>query len=84
MRSDGKRLPDKIVAPSLIVNGTKDPTYPKKVTEELAQGIPGAKLVLVEEDHLFTRQNPGLLVEPALKLLAKVRMVYILLNRPLR
>jgi len=36
MRSDGKRLPDKIVAPSLIVNGTKDPTYPKKVTEELA------------------------------------------------
>jgi pimeloyl-ACP methyl ester carboxylesterase len=72
LRFNGKKLLDKIVAPTLIVNGTKDPIVPMKITEELAQGIPGAKLVLVDGDHLFTLQNPDLLIEPALKFLAKV------------
>lgn len=43
-----------------------------KITRELAGGIPGAKLVLVEGDHLFISQDLNLLLKPALEFLAEV------------
>lgn len=56
----------------LIVNGTKDQIVPMNITRELAQGIQGAKLILVDSDHLFTLQNPDLLIKPALEFLTEV------------
>lgn len=68
---DGRKLLGQIKAPTLIVNGTKDQAVSMKITRELAQGIPDAKLVLVEGDHLFISQNINLLLKPALEFLAE-------------
>ena len=69
---DGRRSLKQIKAPTLIVNGTKDQLNPRKLTEELARGIPGAKLILVDGDHMFSVEKPDLLVKPMLKFLAEV------------
>lgn len=61
---DGRDLLNKINAPTLIVNSTKDDSTPVKFAEELFEGISNSKLVLVEEDHLFIRTKPDLLIEP--------------------
>lgn len=50
---DGRKLLSQVKAPTLIINGTKYQVVSMKITRELAQGIPGAKLVLIEGDHLF-------------------------------
>ncbi len=71
LKFDGRKLLGQIRAPTLIVNGTKDQVVSMKITRELAGGIPGAKLVLVDGDHLFIR-DPNLLTEPALEFLAKI------------
>jgi pimeloyl-ACP methyl ester carboxylesterase len=71
-RFDGRGLLDKIMAPTLIVNGTQDASTPIKYAEELSHGIKGARLVLVEEDHLFLRSKPELLLKPALEFLTEV------------
>lgn len=67
LKFDGRKLLGRIKAPTLIVNGTKDQVVSMKITRELAHGIPGAKLVLVDGDHLFTLQDPDLLVRPILE-----------------
>jgi pimeloyl-ACP methyl ester carboxylesterase len=67
---DGRNLLSRITAPTLIVNGTKDASTPVKFAEELRAGIPGARLILVEEDHMFIRTKPDLLLEPALDFMA--------------
>ncbi|WP_342676689.1 alpha/beta fold hydrolase [Methanofollis sp. UBA420] len=69
---DTRELCGRIAAPTLIVNGTKDGIVPMKITRELADGIPGARLVLVEGDHLFVAKNPDLLITPALAFLGEV------------
>ncbi|WP_048145270.1 alpha/beta fold hydrolase [Methanosphaerula palustris] len=69
---DGSDLLKKITAPTLIVNGTKDPSTPVQCAEELFQGITGAKMILVEEDHMFSRTKPDLLLTPVLEFLAVV------------
>jgi len=71
LKFDGRKLLGQISAPTLIVNGTKDQVVSMKITRELARGIPGAKLVLVEGDHLFIR-DPNLLIKPALEFLAEI------------
>lgn len=68
---DGRKLLGQIT-PTLIVNGTKDQAVSMRITRELAQGIPGAKLVLVEGDHLFISHDLDLLLKPALEFLAEV------------
>lgn len=67
---DGRKLLSQIKAPTLIINGTKDQVVSMKTTRELTQGIPGAKLILVEGDHLFISQDINLLLKPALEFLA--------------
>lgn len=69
---DGRRLLGRIRAPTLIVNGTRDPLVPMRITRELAEGIPGSDLVLVEGDHLFAATDPDLLLVPALSFLGAV------------
>lgn len=59
---DGRKVIGKIQAPTLIVNGSKDPFVPLKITRELAEGIPGAKLVLVDSDHSISWTNPEFLL----------------------
>ena len=58
--------------PTLIVNGIKDSIVPMRITRELAGGIPGARLVLVDGDHLFMIKSPDLLIDPARAFLADV------------
>lgn len=69
---DGRGMLAKIKAPTLIVNGTKDASTHVKYAEELHGGIQGSRLMLVEEDHMFIRAKPDLLLMPALKFLADV------------
>jgi len=64
-RCDTRELLGRITAPTLIVNGTQDGIVPMRITRELADGIPGARLVLVDGDHLFSAKNPDLLITPA-------------------
>jgi len=68
---DTRKLLTQITASTLIVNGTKDGIVPMKITKELADGIVGARLVLVEGDHLFAAKDPDLLIKPALAFLAE-------------
>jgi len=69
---DGRSLLGQIGVPVLIVNGTRDPSTPVGYAEELRAGIPGARLVLVDGDHMFARIAPDLLIRPALAFLAEV------------
>jgi pimeloyl-ACP methyl ester carboxylesterase len=71
-RCDTRALLGRITAPTLIVNGTKDGIVPMRITQELADGIRGAKLVLVDGDHLFAAKDPDLLISPARSFLAEV------------
>ncbi|HEX3001470.1 MAG TPA: alpha/beta fold hydrolase [Methanoregula sp.] len=73
-RCDTRPLLDRIRAPTLIVNGKKDAIVPMKMTSELAGGIPGARLILVDGDHLFMAKDPDLLILPALDFLRDVNI----------
>ena len=70
---DGRSLLSKIRTPTLIVNSTKDDSTPVKFAEELFEGILNVKLILVEENHLFIRTKPELLLEPVLDFLEEIR-----------
>lgn len=67
---DGRKLLGKIHAPTLIVNCTADPSTPVRFAEELRDGIPDARLILLEEDHMVARTNPDLLIQPMLDFLS--------------
>lgn len=71
-RCDTRPLLKTIRVPTLIVNGSKDGIVPMKLTRELTDGIPGARLVLVEGDHLFSAREPDFLIRPAREFLAAV------------
>jgi len=69
---DGRPLLGKIRAPALVVNCTGDPSTPVRYGEELRDGIPGARLIMLDGDHLLARTSPDRLVGPALAFLADV------------
>ncbi|MEN6291347.1 MAG: alpha/beta hydrolase [Methanobacterium sp.] len=69
MEFDGRDLLDQIKAPTLIINATKDLFIPMESTEELAEGIPHAKVILVDGDHLFPMTKLDLLIKPAVAFL---------------
>src|SRR4030042_5122681 len=71
-RCDTRELLGRISSPTLIVNGTKDSIVPMRITRELPEEIPGARLVLVDGDHLFMVKTPDLLIDPARAFLADV------------
>lgn len=71
-RFDSRTVLGRIRAPTLIVNGIRDPFVPVKISRELAHGISGAELILVDGDHLFGTTQRETLIEPALDFLAAV------------
>jgi pimeloyl-ACP methyl ester carboxylesterase len=70
---DGRKQLSQIKASTLIVNGTKDHFVPMGLTEELASGIKGSKLILIEGNHFFAAIEPELLIGPALEFLEEIR-----------
>ena len=72
MRFDGRNLLSQIKAPTLIINATKDQFITMECAEELAAGIPHAKLILVEGDHLFPMTKSRMLINHALEFLKEV------------
>ena len=76
MKFDGRDLIGQIKAPTLIINATKDRFIPIESTEELAEGIPHAKVVLVDGDHLFPMTKSKLLIKPAIVFLEEMDLKY--------
>ena len=69
---DGRKYFGRIKAPTLIINGTRDPFVTVKISNELARGIAGARLILADGDHLIARMHPELLVTPMVEFLADI------------
>jgi len=69
---DGRRLLSRIAAPTLILNLARDQYVPMTYTRELADGISGSQLRLIDRDHLFILNEPELIIEPALRFLTTV------------
>jgi len=62
--SDSRKYRGRVKALTLIINGTRDPFVTVKISNELARGIAGARLILADRDHLIARMHPELLVTP--------------------
>jgi pimeloyl-ACP methyl ester carboxylesterase len=59
-RSDSLPLLSRIACPTLVLCGRQDALIPLALHEEMASGIPGSKLEIVEEcGHLSTMERPG-------------------------
>jgi 3-oxoadipate enol-lactonase len=56
--ADFRPLLGRIVAHTLVIGGTRDPATPPALAEELAAGIPGAKLLMIEAAHLSANEQP--------------------------
>lgn len=69
---DGRPYLGRIAAPALIINMAKDQYVPMKFTRELVEGIRGARLELIDRDHLFLLNEPELVIRPALAFLGEV------------
>lgn len=61
---DGTKYLKDIKSPTLIVNGTHDPSTPVNCAKELVDRIENSKLILVEENHFFIRTKPEILIGP--------------------
>jgi pimeloyl-ACP methyl ester carboxylesterase len=58
-RVDSRPLLGKIACPTLVLAGRDDVIMPLEVLEELARGIPGAKLVIIEDcAHVAMLEQP--------------------------
>ena len=69
---DSRHLLGRIAAPTLIINMAHDQYVPMKFTRELADGIRGSRLELIDRDHLFILKEPELITRPALEFLRRV------------
>lgn len=68
---NGKKMLKQIKAHTMIVNGKQDSSTPIECAQELNAGIINSKLILVDEDHLFIRNKPELLLQPMLDFISK-------------
>ena len=59
---DGRKILGRIQAPTLVINADKDQFVPCKISRELAGGIKGARLILLDGDHLVGRTQSELIV----------------------
>ena len=75
MKFDGRELLSQIKAPTLIINAIKDQFVTMECTEELSKGIPHAKLILIDGDHLFPMTKSELLIGPSIEFLEEVNML---------
>lgn len=74
---DGRALLGRITAPTIIINLAKDQYVPMKFTRELADGIQGSRLELIDRDHLFILNEPELMIRPAIEFLRTCDRPYI-------
>lgn len=59
-RPDGRADLARIACPALVLCGMQDQPTPLDAHEEMAAGIPGARLVVIEDcGHLSTMERPG-------------------------
>jgi pimeloyl-ACP methyl ester carboxylesterase len=59
-RPDGRPDLARIACPTLVLVGRQDVLTPVPLHEEIAAGVPGARLVVIEESgHLTTLERPG-------------------------
>jgi len=47
-----------IAAPTLVIGGLQDPATPPAKAEEIADGVPGAHLVMLDAAHLSNIEQP--------------------------
>ena len=66
---DGRKYLGRIKAPTLVIDGNRDPFVPLKISHELARGISGVRLILADGDHTLSRTHRELLVAPSLAFL---------------
>ncbi|SIK28703.1 Putative hydrolase, alpha/beta fold [Mycobacteroides abscessus subsp. abscessus] len=58
-RPDQRELLGRITTPILVIAGREDPTFPVAETELMAEAIPGAELVIMENTgHLAALERP--------------------------
>lgn len=69
---DWRIYPGAILAPTLIIYMAHDQYVPMKYMQELVEGIKGARLELIDRDHMFFLNQPELMISPALDFLNKV------------
>jgi len=69
---DGRKYHSRIRAPTLVIGMTHDQFVPMKFTRELADGILGSRLELIDRDHLLALKEPELIIRPTLAFLAEV------------
>ena len=69
---DGRKYLGRIRAPTIVINATRDQFVPQTISRELAGGIAGARLILLDGDHTISRTNPELFVGLAHEFLAHV------------
>lgn len=68
-RFDGRKYLSQIKAPTLIINGKRDLFVPEKISRELADGIPGAELILFDGEHDIWMSQREVLLIPVLNFL---------------
>jgi pimeloyl-ACP methyl ester carboxylesterase len=63
---------EKLAVPTLVITGDEDRVYPPELAERIAQRIPGAKLVVLEDcGHLSSLEQPERFNEVLLEFLRR-------------
>ncbi len=61
-RFDGRMYLGEIRAPTIVINGKRDPFAGEKMARELKRGIAGAEVILIDGDHSIWMNQRDLLV----------------------
>ena len=73
IKLDAEALLNKILIPTLIIEGTKDSIFPPKVAEHLSKRIKNSQLNLMEgENHIIVLNNPDDLSKTINEFLLKI------------
>jgi pimeloyl-ACP methyl ester carboxylesterase len=62
-----------IDVPTLVVKASHDPPFSRRVTDVIAAGIPGARTVMLDADHVVNLRTPEAFDAAVLPFLAEVR-----------
>lgn len=76
LKVNAKKLLDKILVPTLIVEGTKDSIFPPKLAEALSKRIKKSQLELIEgANHIIVLNNPKALEKSIESFLQKINFI---------
>lgn len=77
LKINAKKLLDKILVPTLIVEGTKDSIFPPKLAEDLSKRIKKSQLEFIEgANHIIVLNNPKKLEKSIENFLQKINFIY--------